>query len=157
MKKLLLIPMLMLIALASNAQDDRKENRRPKQVQTMVPKTPEQRAEMQAKRMAEQLSLTKEQQEKIYQLSLEQAKKKQALAQSIKEENKKHRQEIESLLNQEQMKKWSELKSKQERFRKGKIDSQRRSFKRKPGMIKKPDSIKARKPADKINPTEDNK
>lgn len=149
MKKLLLIPMLMFATLASNAQDTKKENRRSKYAQTMVQKTPEQRAEMQAKRMAEQLSLTTEQQEKIYQLSLEQAKKKQALTQSLKEENQKSRQEIEGLLTPEQQKQWSELKSKQGKSRKGKMDSQRKSFKRKPGMIKKPDSVQSRRPADK--------
>lgn len=149
MKKLLLIPMLMFATLASNAQDTKKENRRSKYAQTMVQKTPEQRAEMQAKRMAEQLSLTTEQEEKIYQLSLEQAKKKQALTQSLKEENQKSRQEIEGLLTPEQQKQWSELKSKQGKSRKGKMDSQRKSFKRKPGMIKKPDSVQSRRPADK--------
>lgn len=149
MKKLLLIPMLMFATLASNAQDTKKENQRSKYAQTMVQKTPEQRAEMQAKRMAEQLSLTTEQEEKIYQLSLEQAKKKQALTQSLKEENQKSRQEIEGLLTPEQQKQWSELKSKQGKSRKGKMDSQRKSFKRKPGMIKKPDSVQSRRPADK--------
>ncbi|HLT41685.1 MAG TPA: hypothetical protein VKZ95_03195 [Sphingobacteriaceae bacterium] len=156
MKKLLLIPMLMFATLASNAQDTKKENRRSKHAQTMVQKTPEERAEMQAKRMAEQLSLTKEQQEKMYKLSLEQTKKRQAMAESLKEENKKHHQEIESLLNQEQKTKWNELKSKQEWFRKGRLDSQKRDFKRKPGMIKKPDSTQSRRPA-VIKPVEDKK
>lgn len=154
MKKLLFIPLL-FIAISSNyAQDLKKEKGRRSMKQTSVQRTPEQRAEFMTKRMTEQLSLTKEQQEKVYQLSLEQsklhqeqAKKRQELARSIKEENEKSRQEMKNLLTSEQQKKWDELKTQQMKSRRSKIDSNKRSFKSKPGMIKKPDSIESRKPA----------
>lgn len=160
MKKLLFIPILFIAILSSYAQDVKKENHRSKH-RTSTERTPEQRAELRTKRMTEQLSLTKNQQEKVYQLSLkqaillgEQAKKRQELAKLMKEENQKNNQEIESLLNPEQQKKWTELKSQQMKLRKRKVDSAKREFKRKGGMIKKPDSLQSRRPADKIKPSQ---
>lgn len=159
MKKLLFIPILFVAVLTSNAQNIKKENRHSKHG-TSRQLTPEQRAELMTKRMTEQLSLTKEQQEKVYQLSLkqtaihaEQAKKRQELAKLMKEENQKNRQEIEKLLNPEQQKKWTELKSKQMKLRKRKADSTKREFKSRGGMVKKPDSLQSRRPADKIKPS----
>lgn len=159
MKKLLFIPILFIAILSGNAQDVKKENQRLK-YKTSSQMTPEQRAELKTKRMAEQLSLTKDQQEKVYQLSLkqarllrEQAKKRQELSQLMKEENQKSNQEIQSLLNPEQQKKWSELKDQQMKLRKRKLDSAKREFKSKGGMVKKRDSIQSRKPADKIKPS----
>lgn len=154
MKKLLFIPLL-FVAISSNyAQDITKEKDRRSMKQTSVQRTPEQRAEFIAKRMTEQLSLTKEQQEKVYQLSLkqsklhqEQANKRRELNRLIKEENQKSRKEMMDLLTPEQQKKWNESKSQQMKSRRSKIDSKKRSFKSKPGMIKKPDSIESRKPA----------
>jgi hypothetical protein len=163
MKKLLFIPILFIAILSSNAQDIKKENGRRSMNKTLVQKTPEQRAEFMTKRMTEQLSLTKEQQERVYQLSLkqskvhsEQAKKRQELAKLMKEENQRNRQEIKSVLTPEQQKKWDELKTQQMKSRRSKIDSNKRSFKTKPGMIKKPDSTRSRRPAAKTIPKQEN-
>ncbi len=162
MRKLLFIPILFIAVLSANAQDTKKENRNSKN-RTSTQITPEQRAELKTKRLTEQLSLTKEQQEKVYQLSLkqaivhaEQAKKRHELAKLMREENQKNRQEIEKLLNSEQQKKWTELKSKQMEIRKKRLDSLKRDFKSKGGMVKKRDSIQSRKPMDKIKPLQNN-
>lgn len=163
MKKLLFIPILFFAILSTNAQDVKKKDRRSKH-KTAIQMTPEQRADLRTKRMTEQLSLTKDQQDKIYQLSLKQAKqraeqreeqvrKRHELAQLMKEENQKNQQEIESLLSPEQQKKWTELKSQQMKQRQRKIDSTKKEFRRKGGMIKKPDSVESRRPADKIKPS----
>lgn len=159
MKKLLFIPILFVAILSSYAQNEKKESGRRSVNGISIQRTPEQRAELMTKRMTEQLSLTKEQQEKVYQLSLKQtalhsehAKKKQALAKSMREENQKSRQEMESLLTAEQQKKWDELKSQQMKSRRSKVDFRKRDFKGKPGMIKKPDSIQPKKPGNKIAP-----
>ena len=163
MKKLLFIPILFFAILSTNAQDVKKKDRRSKH-RTFIQMTPEQRAELRTKRMTEQLALTKDQQDKIYQLSLkqakqraelraEQAKKRHELAQLMKEENQKNHQEIEKHLSPEQQKKWTELKAQQMKQRQRKIDSTKREFRRKGGMIKKPDSVESRRPADKIKPS----
>jgi len=114
------------------------------------------------KKMTEQLSLTNEQQERIYQISLEQvtfhleqAKKIKALTKLMKEESQKSHQEIESILNTEQQQKWDELKIERRKSRKDKFDSKKREFKSKPGMIKRPNSIQPKKPANKMAPVQD--
>jgi hypothetical protein len=162
MKKLLFIPILFVAFLTSYAQDVKKENGRRPMNKTSIQKSPEQKAELMTKKLTEQLSLTKEQQERIYKISLEQvkfrseqAKKIQALTKLIKEENQKSHQEIKNTLTTEQQQKWDELKIQQRKFRRDKIDSLKRDFKSKPGMIKKPDSIGPKKPANKIAPVRD--
>src|SRR5690606_19408713 len=99
MKKLLFIPILFVAFLTSYAQDVKKENGRRSMNRTSVQKTPEQKAELMTKKMTDQLSLTKEQQEKVYQISLEQAtlrseqaKKMKALTKLMKEESQKSHQ-----------------------------------------------------------------
>lgn len=162
MRKLLFIPILFIAVLSGNAQDTKKENRHSKH-RTSTQMSPEQRAKLKTKRLTDQLSLTKEQQEKVYQLSLkqaalhaEQSKKRHELAKLMREENQKNRQEIEKLLNSEQQKKWTELKSQQMELRKKRRDSLKRDFKSKGGMVKKRDSIQSRKPMDKIKPVQNN-
>ena len=163
MKKLLFIPILFVAIISSYGQDGKKVSGKHSN-ETSVQRTPEQRAELMTQRMTERLSLTKEQQEKIYQLSLkqnklhsEQAEKMRDLARLMKEGNQKSREEIESILTSEQQKKWEELKAQQMKSRRSKIDSNKRSFKRKPGMIKKPDSIRSRMPVDKTISNQENK
>lgn len=150
MKKLLLIPIALFVAITSSqAQDVKKETRNPKQ--RIEQKTPEQRAEMMTKRMTEKLSLTKEQQDQVYQLSLKQAKVNVDRAKISKEkttlmreENQKNRQEIEKILSPEQQKKWTEEMNSRKKgmdrtFRKEKDSKQNK------GSLKSKDTTRTKK------------
>lgn len=150
MKKLILIPILLVVALSSQAQD--RKHQRDAVKRSIEQVTPEQRADITTKRLAEQLSLTKEQQEKIHQLSLEQAKQHAKQVEARKAESIKNREEIEKVLTPEQRAKWNEAKSKQAESRRIKSSTRQKDFKRKSSMIKKVDSIESKKPMTKITP-----
>lgn len=158
MKKLILIPILLIVALSSQAQE-RKSHQRNITKQSAEQITPERRAELMTKRMTEQLSLTKEQQEKIHQLSLEQAKQhaeqaklSKEKAETIKAERIKNREEIEKVLTPEQRTKWEEAKNKQTKSRRMKSGTSQKDFKRKGSMNKKVDSTGSKKPVRNITP-----
>lgn len=150
MKKLILIPILLVVALSSQAQD--RKHQRDAVKRSIEQVTPEQRADITTKRLTEQLSLTKEQQEKIHQLSLEQAKQHAKQVEARKAESIKNREEIEKVLTPEQRAKWNEAKSKQAESRRIKNSTRQKDFKRKSSMIKKVDSIESKKPMTKITP-----
>lgn len=150
MKKLILIPILLVVALSSQAQD--RKHQRDAVKRSIEQVTPEQRADITTKRLTEQLSLTKEQQEKIHQLSLEQAKQHAKQVEARKAESIKNREEIEKVLTPEQRAKWNEAKSKQAESRRIKSSTRQKDFKRKSSMIKKVDSIESKKPMTKITP-----
>ena len=132
MKRLIIITIMSFAFLAnSNAQEQRRQM------------SPEQRAERVTQRMTRQLALTKEQQENIYQLSLEQFQKSKSKRSTesdsispMKERMAMNREKIESVLTAEQKEKWTELRTKENNER-------RQRFKRKPEMYKKADSVKS--------------
>ena len=112
MKKLLLIAMLSSIGFAAMAQKGGQRGS----------STPEERAERMTNRMAEELSLSDDQKQKIYQINLDHAKKRQAEMDERREEMKAKRaemeadmkaqnQQIEALLTDEQKTKWAEVKA----------------------------------------------
>jgi Spy/CpxP family protein refolding chaperone len=84
--------------------------------------TPEQRAERMTNRMAEQLDLTEEQKQEIYNLNLQNAQKRQvemeerkaemeSRREAMKSQNESQKQQIEALLTPEQKEKWEEVRS----------------------------------------------
>lgn len=147
MKRLLLIPLLSVAISFAYAQDSipRKKER------NTVHHSPEERAQRKAERMAKQLSLSKEQQEKIYELSLQHTKERLALAKEMREQSLQNRQEIENILSPEQKQKLKDLEVQQRSRREKSIKPQKRNFKRGGSMIKKPDSLKTRRPIS-VNP-----
>jgi Spy/CpxP family protein refolding chaperone len=79
--------------------------------------TPEQRATSMTEKMAEELSLTADQQNQILAINLEQAKKRdqdrveqQKESEARKAEMKKHDESIKAILTDEQRSKWEEIK-----------------------------------------------
>lgn len=158
MKKLLLIPIVLFFALSATAQESQRGNRGDKN-RSSQQMTPEQRAEMRTKRMTEELSLTKEQQEKIYQITLEQSKKQGNYAdrseptrETRKAEMLKSQEDINKLLTSEQKDKWSNLQKSYSNSRNNDSKSNRDNMKRRGEMIKKADSTQSRRPAKKSVP-----
>lgn len=150
--------MLFVFALSSQAQD-RKSAIRTHAKRSFDQQTPEQRADRMTKRMTAQLSLTKEQQEKIHKLSLDQAERAAEQAKLAKEKAKameieriKVREEMEEILSPEQQAKWKEARSKRSKFSKTRSHSRRKDMERRSSMRKKADSISTKKSQREITP-----
>jgi len=111
MKKLLIITLMFSLGFGAFAQ---------RGAQREMP-SPEQRAERMTNRMAEQLELSDEQKQKIYQLNLENAQKRQAewearksemesKREAMQQQRKQQTDEIEAILSPEQKAKWAEIR-----------------------------------------------
>jgi Spy/CpxP family protein refolding chaperone len=119
MKKLLMIAAIFTMTFAgANAQRGQGGPRGGQQKESM---TPEQRAEKITTKMTEELGLSEDQKQKIYQVNLENAKKRDANRATMEEERKAKRTEmqaqnqaqneqIEAILTPEQKTKWEEVK-----------------------------------------------
>ena len=163
MKKTVWISALFLFALVANAQENQQRNRQ--QTQRMQNSTPEELAEMRTKRMTEHLSLTEEQQKRVYAITLNQINTQKEFAKQNKEQAKerrtefmKNRKELESVLNSDQKEKWNKavkrniVKSRKERSKKPGAQLNRGNKKQRAKMIKKPDAVQS-----KIEPNKDKK
>jgi periplasmic protein CpxP/Spy len=119
MKKLIMIAAIFMMtyagAFAQRGQDNRKGGQQ-KEMQT-----PEQRAEKMTMKMTEELGLSEDQKQKIYQINLENAQKRQEQRESMQVEREAKRAEmqakakaqndqIEAILTPEQKTKWEEVK-----------------------------------------------
>jgi protein CpxP len=119
MKKLIMIAAIFTMtyvgAFAQRGQDSRKGGQQ-KEMQT-----PEQRAEKMTTKMTEELGLSEDQKQKIYQINLENAQKRQAQREVMQEEqkakraamqaqNKVQNEQIEAVLTPDQKTKWEEVK-----------------------------------------------
>lgn len=158
MKKLLLIPFVLVLALTANAQESPRGNRGDMN-RSFEQRTPEQRAEMRTKRMTEELSLTKEQQDKIYQITLEQSKNQgdpanrgEGYSETRRAEMVKSQENINNILTPEQKEKWSNLQKSYSNSRNNNSSPQRENLRQRGDMIKKPDSTESRRPAKKTIP-----
>jgi Spy/CpxP family protein refolding chaperone len=119
MKKLLIIAAIFTMTFAGAfAQRGQGGPRGGQQKESM---TPEQRAERMTNKMTEELGLSEDQKQKIYQINLENAEKRQVQREAMVEERKAKREEmqaqtkaqneqIEAILTPEQKTKWEEVK-----------------------------------------------
>jgi len=127
MKKLATLVLAFMISGFAFGQDGQ---------QRRVQKTPEESAKLYTERLTKELNLSSEQQNKVYELTLERTKAPRERGKMNKgrmEEMRKERQEqqtkLESILTPEQVKIWNES-------RKASMNNRRDQFKRKPGMRK---------------------
>jgi periplasmic protein CpxP/Spy len=115
MKKLLMIAAIFTMTFAG-AFAQRGQGSRQKESMT-----PEQRAEKMTMKMSDELGLSEDQKQKIYEINLENAEKRQAQREAMEEERnakraemqaqmKKQNEEIEAVLTPEQKDKWQEVK-----------------------------------------------
>lgn len=115
MKKLLMIAALFTMTFAG-AFAQRGQGSQQKE-----PMTPEQRAEKMTMKMTEELGLSEDQKQKIYQINLENAEKRQVQREAMEEERKAKREEMQAqtkaqneqivaILTPEQKTKWEEVK-----------------------------------------------
>jgi Spy/CpxP family protein refolding chaperone len=115
MKKLIMIAAIFTMTFAG-AFAQRGQGSQQKE-----PMTPEQRAEKMTMKMTEELGLSEDQKQKIYQINLENAQKREAQRAAMEEERKANRSEmqaqakaqneqIEAILTPEQKTKWEEVK-----------------------------------------------
>jgi uncharacterized membrane protein YgcG len=133
MKKLLMIAAIFTMTFAGAfAQRGQGGSKGGQQKESL---TAEQRAEKMTTRMTEELGLSEDQKQKIYQINLENAKKRDAQKAAMEDERKAKRTEmqtqnqaqnkqIEAILTPEQKTKWEEVKKEnrkeiQERSRNG--------------------------------------
>ena len=119
MKKLLMIAAIFTLTFAGAfAQRGQGGPRGGQQKESL---TPEQRAEKITTKMTEELGLSEDQKQKIYQINLENAQKREAQRAAMEEERKAKRTEmqaqnqvqneqIEAILTPEQKTKWEEVK-----------------------------------------------
>ncbi|MGY6742823.1 MAG: DUF4890 domain-containing protein [Cecembia sp.] len=112
MKKILLIALMFAFSLGVYAQREGGPREMP---------SPEQRAERMTNRMAEQLELSEEQKNKVYEINLKNAQSRQAEMEARRAEAEQRRQsrqtqmqsqiqEVEAVLSPEQIEKWSEVR-----------------------------------------------
>lgn len=119
MKKLLMIAAIFTMTFAgAYAQRSQGASKGGQDKESM---TPEQRAEKMTARMTEELGLSEDQKQKIYQINLENAQKRQVQREEMQEDQKAKRAEmqaqnqvqnaqIEAVLTPDQKTKWEEVK-----------------------------------------------
>lgn len=166
MKTIIWIPLFLFFAVSTSAQEQsqRKGNPAKSYDQRMQNSTPEQRAEMRTKRMTEQLSLTEEQQKKVFKITLDQINtqrnfqtQNKGQAEERRKEFIKNREELESILNPVQKEKWNKIQkdimsSRKERTNDKGSRYNRSNMKQRGKMVKQPDSVKAKIKANKNIP-----
>jgi periplasmic protein CpxP/Spy len=112
MKKLIMIAIIFSLSFTAFGQRGQQREM----------STPEQRAERMTNRMAEQLDLTEEQKQEIYNINLQNAQKRQVEMEErkaemesrraeMKSQNESQKQQIEAILTPEQKEKWDEVRS----------------------------------------------
>ncbi|MCL6260063.1 DUF4890 domain-containing protein [Aquiflexum sp. TKW24L] len=119
MKKLLMIAAIFTMTFAGAfAQRGHGGSKSGQQKESM---TPEQRAEKMTTKMTDELSLSEDQKQKIYDINLENAQKRQAQREAMQEEHKAKRaamqaqnqvqnEQIVAVLTPDQKTKWEEVK-----------------------------------------------
>lgn len=126
MKKLGLIACCLLFLSASLYAQDRKRM------------SMEERVKMKSERLSEQLSLSEEQEAKVYALNMKEAKEHQKMRKerrkrvaAMRDNRQGFHKAFKDILTPEQQKKWDSLKSERR-------EQMKKRFKRRPGMYKKP-------------------
>lgn len=140
MKKLLMFALALGMLSGVQAQESgRLDSRVSKERQAM---TPEQRAEKRTARMAESLSLTAEQKEKVYQIALNQAKEADRLREAkeeVRDERaasmKKADAQITEILTEEQRVKWEAQKAEVRERRTNKMEERKSENSRQRGTV----------------------
>ena len=137
MKKLLILAVALLSFQLTTAQQDGNRQMKRQQYNKMQDKSPEETAELKAKRMTLNLDLSDKQQEQVYNLFLENEKERRAQREANQgKSDKPSQEEIESIrldkqiemkrklkdiLNEEQYTKWEKnMENKRDNFQKQK-------------------------------------